>query len=183
MFFMGEEAGAKEPYRYHDWLYHREDFQALRATSGAKLFDFYRDVIQLRRQQEALRSPHVEVLHANDANRVLAIRRWLGHKEFLIVASLNNAPFADGYRISHSALRLGVFVEVLNSDSAAYGGNGVTNPRRLISAHGDFNARLPAVGIVVFQRISAGALSSFFKLITLEAADRARRVAEIFRAR
>ncbi|MGA7428038.1 MAG: alpha-amylase family glycosyl hydrolase [Rhodoplanes sp.] len=183
MFFMGEEVGAKEPYRYNDWLHHREDFQTLRATSGAKLFNFYRDVIRLRRQHEALRSPHVEVLYMHDANRVLAFRRWLGHKEFLVVATLSNAPFADGYRISHKALRLGVFVEVLNSDSAAYGGKGVTNPRRLISAHGDFNAHLPANGIVVFQRVSAGALGSFFKLITLEVADWARRLVEIFRAR
>ncbi|MGA8157221.1 MAG: alpha amylase C-terminal domain-containing protein, partial [Rhodoplanes sp.] len=161
----------------------REDFQALRATSGAKLFNFYRDVIRLRRQHDALRSPHAEVLHMHDANRVLAFRRWLGHKEFLIVATLSNAPFATGYRISHSALRLGVFVEVFNSDSAAYGGNGVTNTRRLISAHGDFKAHLPANGIVVFQRVSAGALGSFFKLITLDVADRARRFVEILRAR
>ncbi|MGA8155035.1 MAG: alpha amylase C-terminal domain-containing protein, partial [Rhodoplanes sp.] len=91
---------------------------------------------------------------------VLAFRRWLGHKEFLIVATLSNAPFATGYRISHSALRLGVFVEVLNSDSAAYGGNGVTNTRRLISAHGDFNARLPSTGVVVFQRVSLNTIGS-----------------------
>jgi glycosidase len=32
MFFMGEEVGAKEPYRYDDWLLHREDFAALKPT-------------------------------------------------------------------------------------------------------------------------------------------------------
>jgi 1,4-alpha-glucan branching enzyme len=96
----------------------------------------------------------------HDANRVLAFRRWLGHEEFLVVATLSNAPFADGYRISHSALRLGVFVEVLNSDSAAYGGGGVPNTATLISAHGDFNARLPANGIVIFQRVSLITLGS-----------------------
>jgi 1,4-alpha-glucan branching enzyme len=160
MFFMGEEVGAKEPYRYNDWLYHREDFQALRATTGAKLFEFYRDTIRLRRQFGALRSPHVEVLHVHDPNRVLVFRRWLAHQEFLVFASFSNAPFADGYRISHRALRLGLFVEVLNSDSAAYGGGGVTNTGRLISVHGDFNARLPANGIVVFQRVSFITLGS-----------------------
>ena len=160
MFFMGEEVGAKEPYRYNDWLYHREDFQVLRATSGGKLFEFYRDVIRLRRRYDALRSPHIEVLHAHDANRVLVFRRWLAHQEFLVFASFSNTPFADGYRISHSGLHHGVFVEVLNSDSAAYGGGGVTNTGRLISAHGDFNARLPANGIVVFQRVSFITLGS-----------------------
>jgi len=160
MFFMGEEVGAKQPYRYNDWLSHREDFQALRATSGGKLFEFYRDVIRLRRRHDALRSPHIEVLHAHDANRVLVFRRWLAHQEFLVFASFSNTPFADGYRISHRALRLGFFVEVLNSDAAAYGGGGVTNTGRLISAHGEFNARLPANGIVVFQRVSLITLGS-----------------------
>jgi 1,4-alpha-glucan branching enzyme len=96
----------------------------------------------------------------HDPNRVLVFRRWLAHQEFLVFASFSNAPFADGYRISHRALRLGLFVEVLNSDSAAYGGGGVTNTGRLISAHGDFNARLPANGVVVFQRVSFITLGS-----------------------
>jgi 1,4-alpha-glucan branching enzyme len=176
MFFMGEEVGAKEPYRYHDWLHHREDFHALRATSGGKLFNFYRDAIRLRRQHAALRSPQVEVLHVHDANRALAFRRWLGKKEFLVIATLSNVPFADGYRISHNALRLGVFAEVLNSDSTAYGGTGVTNPKRLVCAHGDFTARLPANGVVVFQRVAADSIGSFFKLLTLEISDWIRRL-------
>ena len=176
MFFMGEEVGAKEPYRYHDWLYHREDFHALRATSGGKLFNFYRDAIRLRRQHAALRSPQVEVLHVHDANRAIAFRRWLGKKEFLVIATLSNAPFADGYRISHNALRLGVFAEVLNSDATAYGGTGVTNPKRLVCAHGDFTARLPANGVVVFQRVAADSIGSFFKLLTLEISDWIRRL-------
>ena len=91
---------------------------------------------------------------------MLVFRRWLAHQEFVVFASFSNTPFADGYRISHSGLHHGVFVEVLNSDSAAYGGGGVTNTGRLISAHGDFNARLPANGIVVFQRVSFITLGS-----------------------
>ena len=153
MFFMGEEVGAKEPYRYNDWLDHREDFQALRATTGAKLFAFYRDIIRLRRRYAALKSPHAEVLHVHDANRVLASRRWLGDAEFIVLASLNNAAFADGYWVSHPALRDGAFVEVLNSDADLYGGLGVTNGGTLTSNGGAFNARLPANGIAVFQRV------------------------------
>ncbi len=182
MFFMGEEVGAEEPYRYNDWLYHREDFQALRETTGAKLFNFYRDVIRLRRQHDALKSPQVEILHVHDANRVLAFRRWLAHKEFLVFASFSNAPFADGYRISHRALCLGVFVEVLNSVSTAYGGSGVTNTQRLIAAHGDFKARLPANGVVVFERVSTGLVGSFLKLIALDAAGWVRRFVEKMQA-
>ncbi|HEX5863063.1 MAG TPA: alpha amylase C-terminal domain-containing protein [Casimicrobiaceae bacterium] len=153
MFFMGEEVGAQEPYRYGDWLYHREDFPALRATSGARLFRFYRDVIRLRRRYEALKSPYIEVVHVHDANRVLAFRRWLADAEFLVLASLNNAPFAGGYGIVHPALHDGAFIEVLNSDADIYGGLGVTNGETLVAAAGSFNARLPANGIAVFQRI------------------------------
>ena len=178
MFFMGEEVGAKEPYHYNDWLHHREDFRTLRATSGAKLFGFYRDVIRLRRQHAALRSPHVEVLHVHDANRVLVFRRWLGRSEFLVFASLNNTHFADGYRISHHALRYGAFMEVFNSDSTAYGGGGVTNTGRLISTGGALNVRLPANGVLVFQRIATGFASVLFKMITLTLARWARRFLE-----
>lgn len=153
MFFMGEEVGAQEPYRYTDWLYHREDFQALRATSGAKLFRFYRDVIRLRRRYAALTSPHVEILHVHDANRVLAFRRWLADADFLVFVSLNNSAFADGYWIGHPALWDGPFIEVLNSDADIYGGLGVTNPGTHHAGGNAFNARLPANGVVVFQRV------------------------------
>ena len=176
MFFMGEEVGAKEPYRYHDWLFHREDFQALRETSGAKLFNFYRDVIRLRRQHGALRSPHVEVLHVHDANRVIAFRRWLGDREFLVIASLSNTPFAGGYQISHNALRRGFFIEALNSDAPAYGGGGMTNKGRLIPSRGTLNATLPANGIVVFQHVSTRSLTGFLKLIVLVLVGWARRL-------
>jgi hypothetical protein len=46
MFFMGEVN--KEPYRYNDWLYHR-DFQALRATTAQSCSILPRH-IRLRRQ-------------------------------------------------------------------------------------------------------------------------------------
>ena len=40
MFFMGEEVGASEPYRYNDFLDNREDFPALRRGTGGRLFRF-----------------------------------------------------------------------------------------------------------------------------------------------
>ena len=85
--------------------------------------------------------------------RELAFRRWLGDAEFLVMASLNNAPFDNGYRVASSALRDGAWIEVLNSDVADYGGRGITNSGVLASAGGGFNARLPANGIAVFQRL------------------------------
>ena len=110
-------------------------------------------------------------------------RRWLGRSEFIVFASLNNTPFADGYRISHHALRYGAFMEVFNSDSTAYGGGGVTNTGRLISTGGALNVRLPANGVLVFQRIATGFASVLFKLITLTLARWARRILGKTRAR
>ncbi|MEJ2118120.1 MAG: alpha amylase C-terminal domain-containing protein, partial [Alphaproteobacteria bacterium] len=153
MFFMGEEVGAKEPYRYNDWLQHREDIISLRKGSGAHLFAFYRDIIRLRRHNKALKSPYAAIVHVHDANRVIAFRRWLGNTEFLVVASLNNAAFSDGYRLENSALPDGDWIEALNSDDEEYGGHGVRNPGVLTSSGGVIDVRLPAAGIVVLQRI------------------------------
>jgi hypothetical protein len=53
----------------------------------------------------------------------------------------------------------------------------------LISSHGDFNARLPANGIIVFQRISTSFVGGFLTRIALDVAGWARRFVEIMRAR
>lgn len=153
MFFMGEEVGAKEPYRYNDWLQHREDILHLREGSGAHLFAFYRDAIRLRRREKAVMSPNADIVHVHDANRVIAFRRWLGNSEFLVVASLNNAAFSDGYHLENSSLPDGNWIEALNSDDEAYGGHGIRNTGALTSSGGAIDVRLPAVGIVVLQRI------------------------------
>jgi 1,4-alpha-glucan branching enzyme len=153
MFFMGEEVGASQPYRYDDWLLHREDIPALRAGSGARLFHFYREVIRLRRREAALISPYIDVIHAHDANRVLAFRRWLGDAEFLVVASLNNTAFANGYRLGGLSLAAASWIEALNSDDESYGGHGVRNRGVVNSANGSLELLLPANGIVVLQRV------------------------------
>jgi 1,4-alpha-glucan branching enzyme len=123
-----------EPYRYDDWLLHREDISDLRAGSGAQLFCFYRDVISLRKREKALISPNVDIVHVHDGNRVLAYRRWLGDAEFLIAASLNNVPFDNGYRIASASLTAGAWIEALNSDDESYGGRGIRNRGVLASA-------------------------------------------------
>lgn len=153
MFFMGEEVGAAKPYRYNDFLSHREDILALRRGSGTPLFRFYQDLIRLRRRAAAFRSPNVEILHTHDDNRVLAFRRWWGDEEFLIIFSLRNQAFNNGYGINHEALGEKSWVEVLNSDADLYGGKGVCNPGRFASSGGKFNVNLPANGFAVFQKL------------------------------
>lgn len=153
MFFMGEEVGAANPYRYDDFLFNREDFATLRKQSGAALFRFYQDLLHLRRRAAALRSPALEILHVHNDNRILAFRRWWGDEEFVVVAGLNNAPFESGYIIPHPSLAGKSWLEVLSSDAGEYGGRGVCNPQPLAVGEAAFAPRLPAVGLAVFQRI------------------------------
>jgi len=152
MFFMGEEVGASEPYRYDDFLDHREDFHALREGAGANLYRFYSDLIQLRQRHPSLRSTNIDILYTHDANRLLAFRRWDGPEDFLVVASLGNRDFADGYEIRNSSIADGDWREVLNSDASSYGGGDLGNPDGLRSTGGRFSPRLPANSVLVFQR-------------------------------
>ncbi len=152
MFFMGEEVGASLPYRYADFINAREDYHALRQGTGANLFRYYADLIRLRLASPALRSRNIDIVYVHDANRLLAFRRWEGAEEVLVVASLNNTDFADGYVVRAQRLADGAWREVFNSDAPSYGGGGIGNTANVISAGGAINVRLPANGVVVLRR-------------------------------
>jgi 1,4-alpha-glucan branching enzyme len=154
MFFMGEECGDTEPYRYKpdDFLQHRIDFQAAAAGDGRHLFSFFRSLITLRRTVPALRSGTIEILHTHDDNRVLAFTRNYGRDHVLVMASLNDQPFASGYAIDGVAD--GGWREVFNSDAALYGGwNDGNGGADLPAGSGRFTAVLPRAGFVVFRRL------------------------------
>lgn len=152
MFFMGEEVGATEPYRYGDFINHRENFPALRQGAGANLFRFYQELIRLRLARPALRSRNIEVLYTHDANRVLAFRRWNDNEDLLVIASFNNRFFVDGYRIDSARIGNGPWREIFNSDAAGYGGGNLLNTGAIARNGGGFAARLPANSVLVFQR-------------------------------
>ncbi len=151
MFFMGEEVGAARPYRYDDFLWHREDLEGLRAGAGGRLFAFHKAVIALRRGSAALRSRAIETVHVHDANRVIAFRRWSGDEQCVVLASLNARPFEAGYTVRGEALPDGTWREVLNSDASDYGGWGLTNTRPVTAAGGTLSPLLPACGVVVLR--------------------------------
>jgi 1,4-alpha-glucan branching enzyme len=155
MFFMGEEIVAQKPYRYNNVSQSKEDLLGERAGAGATMFRFYQDLIRLRRSNRAIRSRHVDVIHASDPNRVLAFTRRDGQSEVLVVASLNNRPFLNGYEIATDPDRLpsGLWQETFNSDSAIYGGANVGNLGAAIPAdNGNLRLVIPANGFLVLQR-------------------------------
>lgn len=151
MFLFGEEVGAVKPFRYDDFLANREDLLGDRKGVGSKLFEFYKDAIRLRQRFAGLRSPGIEVVHANNDARTIAFRRFHGTEEYLVVGSLANQVH-EGYVIEHGSLGEGAWREVFNSDSARYGGAGVDNPEPLTSAENKLALRIPARGVVVLRR-------------------------------
>jgi 1,4-alpha-glucan branching enzyme len=156
MFFMGEEVGAQKPYRVTDFLNHREDIANERSGVGARLFLYYQDLVRFRRRHPAARSQEIDVVHVIGGNRLLAFTRSAGGERLLIIASLRNQPFLDGYVIQTDPWRLldGAWREIFNSDAADYGGAGVGNFGADVPAVGGrFQARVPANGLLVFQKL------------------------------
>lgn len=154
MFLFGEEIGAERRFKYDAVLQNKEDLTHLRETTGALLFRFYSELNRLRQMWTAFRSHNIDVVYANNADRVLAFRRWDEHEHFLIVASLNDQPFANGYQIAHSEIANGRWRESFNSDARSYGGDNVGNYGATIQADGvGLSIVVPSNGVVVFQRV------------------------------
>ncbi len=155
MFFMGEEIVAQKPYRFDNVDDSKEDLAGERAGNGARMYRFYQDLIRLRRGNAAMRARAIDVIHADDANRVIAFTRMAGQGQVLVVASLDNHPFLDGYVIATDETRLpsGWWQEIFNSDSSLYGGHDVGNYGGAVPADsGRLQLRLPASGFVVLQK-------------------------------
>ena len=155
MFFMGEEIGAQKSFRYDNFLDSREDIVGERMNSGKAIFRFYQDLLTLRHRMRPLHSHNIDILHESNSDRVIAFKRWSGDEEVIIAASLNNAPFADGYAVEKDTLAIpdGEWKEIFNSDAAIYGGQNMGNEGGIIhSSHGCINAKIPANGFVVLAR-------------------------------
>ncbi|MEI8187043.1 MAG: alpha-amylase family glycosyl hydrolase [Chlorobiaceae bacterium] len=155
MFFMGEEIGAYRYYTYDGFMNNREDIQGEREGNGKALFRFYKELITLRRRLRSLRSHNVDILHQSNFNRIIAFKRWDGHEQVIIVASLNNAPFTDGYLIEKDLQGIpdASWKEVFNSDAAVYGGQNTGNCGAVISSNqGRLNLVVPACGFVVLVK-------------------------------
>jgi 1,4-alpha-glucan branching enzyme len=156
MFFMGEEIGAQKPYRFDTFINNREDLAGERVGNGAKLFRFYQDVIRFSRRHAAARSQEIDIIHALGSNRVIAFTRSAGSDKLLLVASLRNQPFLDGYVIQTDPSRTpeGLWREVFNSDGSIYGGNSIGNFGTDVPVtNGRLQIRIPANGFLVFQKL------------------------------
>jgi 1,4-alpha-glucan branching enzyme len=160
MFLFGEEVGFQKDFIDDDQLVleNREDFLGYRGNSnlGQHLFQFWHDAILLSRNQSAFRSQNIEILHVHNANRVLVYKRWNQTQEFMVLSSLNNAPFNNpGYIVTHPDIWAGSqWREIFNSDASIYNGDNVGNNGSTLTAQpGSLQAVIPANGVVVLQRV------------------------------
>jgi 1,4-alpha-glucan branching enzyme len=156
MFFMGEEIVAQQLYKYNNILVAREDLAGERIGNGSRMFRYYQDLIRLRKQQSAIHSRQIDILHAHNPNRVIAFTRRAGGNDLLIVASLNNSAFDNSYSLETDPERLpaGSWREIFNSDAALYGGNNIGNAGAALPCqNGRIDIVIPANGVLVFQRL------------------------------
>jgi 1,4-alpha-glucan branching enzyme len=157
MFLMGEEIGAAKYFRYNDFFLNKEDLVGERTGDGQFLFRFYQDLIRLVTSSPAARSRSIDVIYQHNGNRVIAFTRSFPSQQLLVLASLNDAPFNNGYVLSTDSARLpaGGWRETFNSDAAVYGGDNVGNGGATVPVNnGQINAVIPAHGFVVLEKLS-----------------------------
>jgi 1,4-alpha-glucan branching enzyme len=153
MFLMGEEIGALKDFTYDGFLENREDLHGERAGKGKHLFRFYADLIRLRRRHHALSTPNIEIRHIHNADRVLAFQRWRGPEHYMVVATLSDAGYPDGYTVSVPDDTRGDWREIFTSDAEVYGGSGISNTEEISSAQGELTVKLPPRGFVVLRHM------------------------------
>ncbi|HWA74071.1 MAG TPA: alpha-amylase family glycosyl hydrolase [Polyangiaceae bacterium] len=151
MFLMGEEIGATKDFTYDGFMENREDLHGGRTGSGRYLFRFYSDLIRLRRRHHALATPNIEIRHAHNADRVIAFQRWSGPNHYMVVATLSDVGYPDGYTVSVPDDARGDWREVFTSDAAVYGGSGLTNSEVISASDGQLTVKLPARAFIVLR--------------------------------
>jgi 1,4-alpha-glucan branching enzyme len=152
MFLMGEEIGAAKYFKYDTFAPNKEDLIGERTGDGKLLYRFYQDLIAMVNAKPAARSRSIDVIYTHNANRVIAFTRSSGTQQLLVMASLNDAPFALGYVMGAPA---GGWREFFNSDAGIYGGDNVGNGGATLQANnGQINAVIPAHGFVVFEKVT-----------------------------
>jgi 1,4-alpha-glucan branching enzyme len=157
MFFMGEEIGAANPFMTGTFAFNKEDLIGERTGNGRFLFGFYKDLIQFVIAGQAARSRAIDVIYRHNDNRVIAFTRSAPSQNLLVVASLSDLPFSNGYVIATDPSRLlaGGWQEVFNSDASSYGGDNVGNGGAVLPVNnGQINPVIPAHGFVVFEKVS-----------------------------
>ncbi len=88
-------------------------------------FDYFRDLIGLRKSIPALHADAPQdVFHLNESGNLIAFQRWAEGEVVVVVANFSNSDYT-GYRLGLP--QAGIWHEAINSQDAAYDGNGMVN--------------------------------------------------------
>jgi 1,4-alpha-glucan branching enzyme len=153
MFLMGEEIGATKDFTYDGFLENREDLLGERQGNGRFLFRFYRELIRLRRRHHTFATANIEIMLVHDADRVLAFHRWKGPEHYIVVSTLRDDGWPQGYVVPVPNDAQGKWREIFTSDADVYGGSGVTNEETLDVVEGKLNVKVPPRGFVVLRHV------------------------------
>lgn len=163
MIFMGQEFledkyWTDDPNNHPGHLIWWDGFEQDRAMRDH--LQFMRELLQLRQKHPALRSDRVNPYYTHNANRVMAVQRWLegAGRDVVIVASLNESPW-QRYELGFP--QSGRWFEVFNSDfyerhpnPYVFGNGGAVDaqpiPRDGMPASAMI--RIPANSVLVFAR-------------------------------
>jgi 1,4-alpha-glucan branching enzyme len=157
MFFMAEEIGAQNDFLYQPNLFMsaREDILGQTTGNGANLFRFYQDIIRFRLAHPSVRTHGLGVAYTHDVNRVIAFVRTEPTETILVIGTLSNVPYGNGYALQcdPSVLADGSWTEIFNSDATQYGGAGIGNFGATVpSQSGNIQVRIPANGFLIFSK-------------------------------
>ena len=133
----------------------REDIVGDTTGQGALLFRFYQDIIRFRLHHPAVRNHQLNLAYVHNANRVIAFLRSEPTEQLLVIASLANTAFSNGYSIQAGPnLPNGNWREVFNSDANDYGGDSIGNFGAVVpSNQGNIQVRIPANGFLIFSKV------------------------------
>jgi 1,4-alpha-glucan branching enzyme len=151
MFLMGEEVGAVKDFTYDGFLENREDLIGERNGAGRYLFRFYRDLIRLRQRHHTFATANIQTALVHNADRVLAFHRWKGPEHYLVVTTLSDFGWPEGYEVPAPTGANGNWREIFSSDAKIYGGAGVSNEGELEQVEGKLRVKMPARGFVVLR--------------------------------
>jgi len=156
MFLMGEEVGATKPFTFDGFIENREDLFAERKGEGRFLFRYYSDLIRLRRRHHTFATANIEVVMTHNADRLIVFHRWKGPEHYLVIATLSDVGWPDGYDVPAPQNACGRWREIFSSDAPDYGGDGVSNEGEIEAKDCVLRVRIPARGLIVLRQTPGG---------------------------
>ena len=126
--------------------------QLKRAGKFRALWEFYRELLRLRRELAPLAELRKEASEALgvDDQRVLVLRRWCGNETVMAIFNFNTAPV-----VLPAPMAPGTWRKLLDSSDASWQGPGGSLPTEFDASDG-VELHLPATGAVLYHRSHPG---------------------------